>query len=215
MPFWDKSLDLVILTHPDNDHIGGLPGVLERYHLENILWTGVEKETGVFGVWKEAIAKEPAKKFRASAPQIVKWSERPDEFLDILYPSEAQKAGKPVNDTSIVAKFVYHDTELLLTGDISSSAEQELLNDGVDLRADIVKIPHHGSKSSSSEEFIKAIAPSLGIIQVGENNRYGHPHEEVLARLSRLGIPLLRTDKNRGIFIQSDGRSWRVSDRTQ
>ena len=214
LPFWDKSLDLVILTHPDADHITGLVGVLERYDVENVLWTGVTTDTNIFASWKDALEKyskpdferEKVGLYLARAGQKIFWGKDPNAFMEILYP-ESQTLnekksgfGGATNDTSIVSKLVFGSHSLLFTGDITKAVEQKLVSQGVNLRADVLKVPHHGSKYSSSEAFLAAVLPSTAVIQVGSKNSYGHPTEEVLSRLGN--IPVLRTDEKSDIVIE-------------
>lgn len=208
LPFWDKSLDLVILTHPDADHITGLVGVLEKYDVANVLWTGVEKDTNIFRAWKQVLEKYSKPVYLARAPQKLTWSKNSAyAFMDILYPDDSAIAStKALNDTSIVSRLVFGNHSFLFPGDISKAVEQKLVNQAVDIDADVLKVPHHGSKFSSSESFLEAVSPSLAVIQVGRNNRFGHPTEEVLARFG--DIPLLRTDLNGDILIQTNGTSF-------
>lgn len=218
MPFWDKSIDLVILTHPDQDHIGGLVDVLKRYTIETVLWTGVEKDTRVFKVWKETLEqeqKEGANVMIAKAPQKVTWSRDSSfSFLEILSPAQLKENIKKVNDTSIVSRLVFYNDSFLFTGDISKSMEQKLADSRIDLEADVLKVPHHGSKSSNTSAFLAAANPELAVIQVGKN-RYGHPSQEVLKRLEGLRIPLLRTDQNGDIVIKSNGNGFQITTKNQ
>ena len=206
LPFWDKSLDLVILTHPDSDHITGLVGVLERYEVENILWTGVEVDTNIFAAWEQALEKYSNGLYLARAGQKIFWGKDPNAFMEILYP-ESQTVnekksgfGGATNDTSIVSKLVFGSHSLLFTGDITKAVEQKLVSQGVNLRADVLKVPHHGSKYSSSEAFLAAVLPSTAVIQVGSKNSYGHPTQEVLSRLGNISV--LRTDEKSDIVIE-------------
>ncbi|MCH7604867.1 MBL fold metallo-hydrolase [Patescibacteria group bacterium] len=213
MPFWDTRLDLVILTHPEKDHVGGLIGVLEFYEVDNILWTGVKKDTNIFREWVKGLEKEQGQGTRviiAQAAQKIVWASSDVAFLDILYPFESLQGEEPknINDTSIVAKLVYGQDSFLLPGDISRITENILVINDVDVAADILKAAHHGSKSSSTEGFIRAVDPALTVIQVGQENQYGHPYQEVLERFSLLGIPILRTDTNGDIIIRTDGNTW-------
>ena len=212
MPFWDTRLDLVVLTHPDKDHVGGLIDVLDFYEVDNVLWTGVEKDTNLFQEWMKGLEKEQEQGTRviiAQAAQKIAWSSSDVAFLDILYPFKNLQGTKPrkVNDTSIVAKLIYGQDSFLLPGDISQTTENILVINDVDLAADVLKAAHHGSKSSSMEAFIRAVNPLLTVIQVGGDNRYGHPYQEVLDRFSFNGIAILRTDQNGDILIRSNGNS--------
>jgi competence protein ComEC len=196
LSFWDRSIDVVLLTHPDADHLTGLVTALERYDVENIIWTGVEKDTQVFASWEEAMTKEKARIVVAEAPQRVLLG---NAVLHILFTDTEATA---TNDTSIVSKLSYGERTFLLPGDISKSIESKMIEQGIDIEADILKVPHHGSKTSSTEAFLAAISPELAIIQVGGDNRYGHPNEEVLRRFSALQIPILRTDEIGDIVIE-------------
>jgi competence protein ComEC len=205
MPFYDRTIDLVILTHPDHDHIRGLIEVLRKYKIENILWTGVRKDIGEFQEWKDLIEKETANIFIAKAGQRIKASKL---ILHVLHPFEnlENKELKNANNTSIITRAIYNQNSFLFTGDISKSIEKELVEKEIEINSDILKVAHHGSKSSSSDEFLAGVLPEVAIIQVGENN-YGHPHSEVLERLENFGISVLRTDKVGDIKIISDGEN--------
>lgn len=219
LPFWDKDLDLVILTHADADHITGLVHILEKYHVENVLWTGVATQTSIFQSWEQALEKLSKPDFErkkvglylARAGQKVVWSQDPNTFMEILYPNDSVIANaKALNDTSVIAKLVFGKNSFLFTGDISKEVEQKLIDQEANLDADVLKVPHHGSKSSSFESFLAAVSPSLAVIQVGAKNRYGHPAPEVLERFSNFGIPILRTDENGDILVRSDGSNVRA-----
>jgi len=208
MPFWDKKIDLIILTHSEKDHIEGLISVLETYEVDNILWTGVEKETEVFRAWEKALEQEGANEYLALAGQkiIVNNAE-----IEILHPFEILADSsliKDVNRTSIVAKLIFKNISFLFTGDIYSQDEKNIIEQGSDLETDILKLAHHGSKTSTSRNFIEATLPKMAIVSCGKNNIYGHPHEQVLSLLSEYDINVLRTDINGDIKIQSNGQSF-------
>lgn len=192
MPFWDKSIDVVMLTHPDKDHVGGLLDVLSRYHVDTVVWTGVKKNSSEARLW-ERLAQN-ARQEIAFAPLRIQFSQ--NEYMDVLHPFRSVEGVemKVVNDTSIVAKLRMGSVEVLFTGDISNAAEKEIVAARTDVSAGILKVPHHGSKTSSSSLFLEAVRPYLAIIEAGEGNSYGHPTEETLARLERYGIQVLRTD---------------------
>ena len=212
LPFWDNSLDLVILTHPDADHLSGLNYVLERYEVENILWTGVEKETKTFECWKENLKKENANIVIAQRGQKIKAGK---SEIFILYPFqnlEGRFFDKDTNDTSIVAKLLFGKDTFLFTGDISQEIEKKLfeketdsLYQDFDVGAQILKVAHHGSKTSSCREFLEIVKPEIAVISCGKNNPYHHPHESVLQRLKEFGIKVLRTDQKGDIKIISNG----------
>lgn len=205
MSWDDKTIDLVIATHPDADHVGGLPAVLERYETLGVMDNGQGANTSYFNAWqmaKDGEAKLGAKKLLATRGQKVVLGE--DVYLDILYPNQVPN-GKDTNDGSIVARLVYGQTEFLLTGDSPSKVENVLLNKGDTLESDVLKVGHHGSKTSSSATYVKAVKPKYAIISAGKNNRYGHPHPMVVQVLAEAGVKMLRTDELGTITCESDG----------
>ena len=209
MPFWDRTIDLIILTHPHRDHMAGLIEVLKRYKVENILWTGVMQETSEYNEWKNLIKNEGAKIFIAHAFQKIT---TPTTVLNVLYPFEnlEGKRVKNINNTSIVSKLVFGEISFLFTGDIYKSVEKKLMKTGIELNAEVLKVSHQGSKTSSSEEFIEVVGPKIAVVQCGKNNKYGHPHLEVLATLEKYGIKVLRTDEQGDIKILSDGKIFKI-----
>jgi len=208
--FWDKTIDLIILTHPEADHLSGLNEVLKRYKIENILWTGVIRDTAEYKEWLKSISEEGAKISIAKAGQKI--STR-TVLLELLFPFEnlEGKEFKDSNNTSIVGKLVFGNISFLLTGDIYKEIEKELIDRGVNVDSDILKISHHGSKTSTSEEFLKEVSPEIAVISVGKNNSYNHSHQEVLEVLSKYGINVLRTDEQGDIKIISDGKNYALS----
>ncbi|MBZ9572861.1 MBL fold metallo-hydrolase [Patescibacteria group bacterium] len=208
LPFWDRTLDLVILTHPEKDHLGGLIWVFNRYKVANILWTGVLRETKVFEEWQEKLEKEGARKVIARAGQKIK-AENVQIF--ILYPLESLE-GKffeaSSNDTSVISQVFFGENSFLFTGDITTKIEKELLEKEVDLSSDVLKVAHHGSKTSTSEEFLEKVTPEIAVISCGKNNPYGHPHQQVLRNLEEFAIKVLRTDQDGNIKIVSNGNKF-------
>jgi competence protein ComEC len=209
MPFWDRSLDIILLTHPERDHLRGLIEVLKRYQVDYIFWTGVVRDTFEWREWQKLIKfqkEKGAKVFIAQAGQKIMAGKI---ILNILYPLENLESQilKDSNDSSIVAKLIYGQNSFLFTGDIYKSGERKLIESRADINSDLLKVAHHGSKTSSAEEFIEKVLPEIAIIQVGKGNRYGHPHQEVLETLTKYGITILRTDQSGDIKIFSDGKN--------
>jgi competence protein ComEC len=201
IPFWDRTIDMVILSHPAQDHVAGLVSVLEKYKVQNIMWNGIRKDTEIFKAWIRVLEQEEEEGtvvsiVRAPGKVSLKGKGCP-QFLDILYPIDdiAGKVFVDDNDTSVVVRVVSCDHSVLLTGDLSQRGEKQILSNAYDVRSDALKMGHHGSRTSSSEEFIQAVSPDVAVISSGRENRYGHPHEEVLARFLEFGIDILRTDE--------------------
>jgi len=204
MDFWDRRIDLIILTHPDHDHIAGLIEVLKRYNVENILWTGVLKKTAEYDEWMKLIQKETNNIKIAQAGQKIITS---NIFFEILYPFESleNQSIKNTNNTSIVSRLVFNNNCFILAGDIYSSVEREVANKQLDLDCEVLKIPHHGSKTSASKELLDNVTPQFAVISAGKDNSYGHPHDQVLEILADYDIRVLRTDQLGDIKIISDG----------
>ena len=207
MPFYDHTLDLVILTHPEKDHLTGLLEVLKRYQVKNILWTGIVRETAEYREWERLIKEEGARVIIAGGKQRIVLQEKPGIFIDILYPSQGLegKIMEDSNDSSVIVRFSFGNDSLLFTGDASSKIEDEL--SGQDLASTVLKIAHHGSKTSTSEKFLEEVSPETAVISVGENS-YGHPTPEVLARLQKFDINVLITKINGDIKIVSSGNNF-------
>ncbi len=173
MPFYDKSLDLVVATHPDADHLAGLVSVLEKYRVDQILETGLACATSLCRGWEETKEKEDARVALAYREQEVEAGD--NVSLLVLHPFESQK-GKILtkrNNGGIVLKLLYGSQSVLLTADIEKQIENKLVLSQADLDADFLKIAHHGSKTSTTDSFLKAVSPLAAFIEVGEHNRYG------------------------------------------
>ena len=205
MPFYDRDIDLVVATHMDADHIGGLIRVLENFKVGGILVSTTGSDTDLSDkLWK--IIKEkniPVVKVKAGD----KFTIDNDVEMLILSPLENINADTSGNDISIVAKLVYKEDSFLLTGDIEKSAEYALAGEGAGIKSDILKVAHHGSNTSSVKYFLDKVSPALAIIQVGEN-RYGHPHPAVLERIGGVGATILRNDLNGDVSLYSYGDSF-------
>ncbi len=203
LPFWDRSIDVIILTHPEKDHLAGLVEVLKRYKVDYILWTGVVRQTSENDEWRKLLKEQQGEVVIVKAGQKIKAGET---CLNILSPVEdlEGKEFKNSNDTSIVSRLVFRQNSFLFTGDASSLTEEELIQQKVNLISDVLKVGHHGSKYSTSNDFLEVVSPETAVIQTGKNS-YGHPTEEVLQRLKKFDIKILRTDENGDIKITSSG----------
>ena len=223
MPFWDRTIDLVILTHPEKDHMAGVLDVLQRYRVEYFLWTGVVKNNAENKKLAEILKKAQIPKqnfllaaiFSPEATKVVTVSagekiKAGNVLIDILYPFEGlegKELKNSANDTSIVSYLVFGKNSFLFTGDIGASAEKVLINSGQTGSLDVLKVAHHGSKYSTSDLFLQNVKPKIAVISVGAKNTYGHPTPEVLQRLEKFGIQIKRTDINGDVRIESDGKN--------
>ncbi|MEZ4860006.1 MAG: DNA internalization-related competence protein ComEC/Rec2 [Caldilineaceae bacterium] len=202
LPFWDRTLDLILMTHPDSDHMGAQVYVPERFQLTTALESPTSQVNSDAGQWHAAMA-------TASVDLQVQyqggWLDLGDGVaLWVLWPTAAGYQGEDAdNQNSLVTKLVYGDFSVLLTGDAGIPSEEILLQEAAPLTSTVLKVGHHGSKSGSSSAFVEAVNPQIAVIQVGADNRYGHPHQEVLDHLA--GRMVLRNDRDGRIHLYSDG----------
>jgi competence protein ComEC len=212
MPFWDRTLDVVLLTHPDLDHITGLVPVLERYQVETVIHRQVELDSETYDYWLQLVEAEGADVYRGEIGLQLNL-DRGLEML-VLHPgAELPTGSEPnVNNSSIVTRLTYGQVSVLLTGDIEAEVEQRLVAQGATLASTVLKAAHHGSCSSTTEEFLAAVDPEVVVISVGADNDFGHPCAGVLERLGEL--PVYRTDERGVIEIVTDGaQAWVETER--
>jgi competence protein ComEC len=195
-PF-DKSIDAIIITNPDADHIGGLIDILKNYKVGAVFSSGTTSDSKTFQNLKEEIKNQKIPYILAK--RGMKLYMGGDVFIDILFPDRDVSAWA-TNDGSVVARMTYGDTSIMLTGDAPTKTEQIILknsfleNTGAQLASTILKVGHHGSRTSSSFSFVKAVSPTYAFISDGKDNKYGHPHPDTLAILAQFGAKILRTD---------------------
>lgn len=207
MPWHDRSIDVVVATHPDADHISGLVDVLQRYRVDYIVHPGVEKNTGPAESMLLSVAKEGAREVIARRGQIVDLGG--GAYLEILFP-DRDVSNVETNAASIVARIVYGKTAFMLTGDSPQAIEEYLAQlDGKNLRANVLKAGHHGSDTSSSALFVGFVSPEYAVFSRGCDNRYGHPHAEVAALFKRFEMPTFDTCESGTITFVSDGTTVR------
>ncbi|MEK7538634.1 MAG: ComEC/Rec2 family competence protein [Patescibacteria group bacterium] len=207
MPFFDRSLDLVLATHPDQDHVGGLPSVLDRLSVDGVVTTENTSDTGAYAAFENAIEREHAKRILARTGERIILDE--GVVLEILFPAQST-AGWETNMGSIVARLSYGNTSFLFTGDSPIAIEKYLVGrEGGLLKTDVLKLGHHGSRTSSSCEFLSAVNPEYAIISAGKDNKYGHPHKEVTALLEELKISARSTAEQGTLIFKSDGETVR------
>ncbi len=205
IPWYDRSVDVVIATHPDADHVTGLVDVLQRYRVSLIVESGVAADTPQAESMLKSVANEGAKHLLARRGQIIDIGG--GAYLEILFP-DRDPGGLETNTASIIAKLVYGETSFMLTGDAPDSIEKYLVQlDGEELRADVLKAGHHGSRTSSSPLFVGMVDPEYAIYSRGCDNTYGHPHAEVQETFSTLGVDTLDTCNEGTVTFVSNGIS--------
>jgi competence protein ComEC len=215
LPFWDHSLDMVVLTHPDSDHITGLLKVLERYHIDWVAeGPGEAQPSDLAKAWQRLIDEKgiPIQDVGAGGWIDLGRGAR----LEILGPPEQSLVGTSAdrNNNSVVVRLAWGSISFLLAGDIQSAGEQALLDERVDLRSTVLKVAHHGSAYSTTQEFLDAVRPALAVISVGANNDFGQPAPSTLARLD--DTVLYRTDQQGDVTFSTDGeRLWVSTEREQ
>jgi competence protein ComEC len=211
MPFWDRTIDLVILTHPHADHITGLVEVLHRYRVKQVLSTDLEYESPIYDEWLRLLKEEDIGYTLAQAGQQIDFGS--DVKLQVLNPQTPILTGteSDIDNNSIVLRLETGEVSFLLTADIMREAEFELVARRANLTSTVLKVAHHGSATSTTKEFLAVVNPRLAVISVGKENPFGHPSSEVIDRLKEnLGQEnIYRTDEDGTIEFITDGeRLW-------
>lgn len=234
MPFWDRNIEIVVNTHPERDHYGGLIDVFKAYKVENIVVSGLASSSQEFKVLQNTVQNEGSNVIAVSAGQSVRLGLM---RLDIVHPSEEYVLSNQIevgnieengmlsrfttkknkNDFSIVSILSFGEFNALLTGDIEDKvsdfiAERLITFPSNPISYELLKVPHHGSKNGLSQKLLDVINPRLAIISLSKSNSYGHPHKEVLDMLISKDINILRTDLVGDVIVESDGKSFVIKD---
>jgi len=204
-PF-DKSIDALVITNPDSDHLGGFLDILKNYKVSYVFESGTLTDSKIYQSLREEMRKQ-------NIPDIlVKKGMKLDAgggvMIDILFPDRDVSAWA-TNEGSVVARLSYGSTSIMLMGDSTIKAEKIILteNSAAELKSTILKVGHHGSRTSTSGVFVKAVMPSYALISDGKDNSYGHPHQETLNTLAKFGAKIFRTDLLGSIVMKSDGQN--------
>ncbi|MBD5476565.1 MAG: MBL fold metallo-hydrolase [Lachnospiraceae bacterium] len=195
-----KSLDYLMLTHPDADHIGGAPVIITKFDIGKVFVSNYEKDTKTYQKLIQALDN---KRLKYITPDIKSVYTLGTATITVIAPND--EYDNP-NDASVACIIQNGDTRFLFTGDAGVEAEKDILDNGIDISADVYKAGHHGSKYSSSMEFVKAVKPTYAVISCGENNSYGQPHAQTLNTLRTNGVKVYRTDEAGTIVVSSDGK---------
>ena len=203
LPATDRYIDLMMMSHPQLDHFGGFVELLRRYRVGALLTTGRAGEVSAFYDLEKAIAENNVRVIHVARGDTLRYGESVGEIMN---PNETFLKSKALNDTSLVMKLTSAHTTALFTADIGANIENMLRAVGF---VDILKVPHHGSRFSSSASFLNAISPKVAVIEVGKNS-YGHPTSQALERIEESGAKIYRTDKDGTVEIVSDGNTLKV-----
>lgn len=205
------SIDIVVATHPHEDHIGGLDDVINNFEIGEVFMPQISERdmptTRIYERFLTAVKSKGCSVSRAAAGTVI--SSEDHLKIDCLSPAESDYGN--LNNYSVVIRMIYYDITFLFMGDAETEIENRLIKDYPDLDADIIKVGHHGSTTSSSAKFIKKISPAVAVISCGIDNRYGHPRPEILSRYRKAGTDIYRTDKQGNITVKCNGRNYTVS----
>lgn len=209
LPFYDRKIDLLVLTHPDSDHLTGFVEVLKRYEVKNVLMTGVYDDLPAYQEFLKIIQNNNINTLIAGDIKFIQVES--DLLMEIFYPFEslANKVFENNNEHSLVFKLSYGNFSALFTGDATYATEEELMSRGLNLDSDILKLGHHGSDTSSGYEFLQKVGPELVVILVGKN-RFGHPDQDVLKRLKDLSTKYLSTKDEGDIIVSVNQQDFEV-----
>lgn len=206
MPFWDKEIELVVLTHPQTDHFTGLIEVFKNYQVDYFLENETKVSTQSYQVLKKVIGGSTTSVIN---PYTGLRLGNSLFYLDILHPPSDFNSERDINDYSIVLGLYFKNFSGLFTGDIEDKYSK-LAATGLITKMNYLKVPHHGSKNGLTKDLLEAVSPDIAVISLGKNNRYGHPHLETLTLLNEKGIRILRTDEIGDVEVITDGDKWWV-----
>lgn len=194
-----EKLDYLVCTHGHSDHCGGLDAVVEGLVVETVFTSPYAGDGASYGIFTGAVY---AAGLELTVPELGESYRLGEASFCFIGPLEDYDN---LNDDSLVMRLEYGDTSFMFTGDMTAKAEKDLINDGADVRCDVLKVGHHGSSGSSCYQFLYEAQPSIGVISCEKGNSYGHPHEETLSRLEDADVTVFRTDLEGSIVIFSDG----------
>lgn len=194
------TLDYVIGTHPDADHIGGLDVILYKFDCRMVMMPDFEKDTRTYD---DVVQTMRQKRYKNTLPEVGTVYELGSAVFTIVAPNG--EYGDNANDYSVGILLQHGENRFLFTGDAEEASETDMLENGLDLEADVFKASHHGSRTANTEEFLQTVDPDYVVISCGQGNSYGHPHAEVINRLRAMGISVFRTDEQGTVVVYSDG----------
>ncbi|WKA51351.1 MBL fold metallo-hydrolase [Planococcus liqunii] len=200
-----EKLDIVVGTHPDSDHIGQLERVVEQFEVGEVWMSGNASTSNTFINALKAIDEAGTDYYEPRTGEVFDVGSLK---IEVLYPEEI--TGK-ANEESISLKLTYGDIDFVFTGDSGVKEEQAMIDNGADLDAEILHIGHHGSNTSTSNAFLKAVSPEVAVYSAGIDNSYGHPHAEVIAAVENAGAEVYGTDVNGTVVLDTNGKTYEIS----
>lgn len=201
LPYWDRTIDLMVLTHPHADHIQGLDDVLKNYQVGEVIETDLKNPTPEENYFNKLVTSDGSTQEKAIKGEKINLEN--DIDLQVLYPLTYQMDEQDLNDDSVIIKMTYAGKTFLFTGDATTNVEGKI--EDQNLKADFLKVGHHGSRYASSEAFLEKVKPTVSIISVGAGNSYGHPAKDTIDKLTAIGSRVLRTDKNGTVELDVGG----------
>jgi|SRR3989344_1308991 len=211
LPWYDRHIDMLVVTNPDRDHYEGFISLLKKYKVDIVLEPGTTNSNKAYSVLEKEIEDRKIPKILARRGQIIELGG--GAYLRVFFPDRDISKLNP-NDGSIVMQLIYGETKIMLQGDSTSNIEHYIVGlDGQILKSDILKAGHHGSKTSSSDEYVKSVSPQWAVISAGKNNPYGHPNKETLDTMNKLKVISLTTCVMGRIVFQSDGKEFVLKNR--
>ncbi len=210
LPWYDRKIDMLVVTNPDKDHYEGFIPFLKKYKADVVLEPGTTNKSEAYSLLENEIINKKIPKIFARRGQIIDLGE--GAYLRVIFP-DRDISGLNPNDGSLVMQLVYGETSIMLQGDSTANIEHYLVGFDNNLKSTILKAGHHGSRTSSSEEYVKAVDPEWVVISAGKDNSYGHPHEEVLDVLNGQKINTLATCVMGDIFFTSDGKEFSLKNK--
>lgn len=208
MPFYDRSIDLLLVSNPDTDHMAGFIATLRSFKVNAVVEPGTAGASSDYRALEELIKEKEVQRIIAHRGQ--RFNLGGGAYFEILFP-DRDVSGLDTNDGSIIGKLVYGNTSFLFPGDAPESIERYLASlDGAGLDVDVLKAGHHGSRTSTSDALLGFASPAIAVISAGKDNRYGHPHEEVLERLKRFDVETFGTYERGRVIMESDGETVKV-----
>lgn len=204
--FFDRTIDIVLATHPDSDHIGGLPMVFDKYSVDTFIDSVADTESSFYDALMERVRAEDSNYSVAKRGMVIILDDKAGVYIAVLYPDADDFTIDETNELSTITKLIYGDTSFMLTGDAGKMPETKLFaTDKNLLDSTVLKAGHHGSKTSSAPSFVRAVSPEYAIISAGADNSYGHPHAEVVETLTDSGAQILETSKEGTVTFISNG----------